>query len=393
MIANGKAFVGTPTGAPVFGMLAGGTETTASPTFSPSGGTINSTRQITISDATSGAMIYYTNNGTTFAATPSKQDTGPFTVSTSATVGAIGVVGSSTSSLASASFTVLPLAAVRYISPAGRTITFLQAITITDGTSGAAMYHTKVGSMPTLSGGTTKQYSGPFTHSASATVQAIAEASGFLSSNLYGAVFILQSSSMQIATISTNFLGLGTTPMGSSEFVDVVALSNWNGAAGASSTSPLALVDLNGNPTKATVTWTSDDVSDQTMTDQPGNSRMMRGDMDSEEMDTTTVTISWLPANANGYNVYVYAPGASKNSSNTGIDQIGGTRITVASVTPTYNSTFNGAFTQATPSNPVGNHVVLTIPHVWSFILSAIPSAASSGYERAAVNGMQIVAQ
>ena len=46
----------------------------------------------------------------------------------------------------------------------------------------------------------------------------------------------------------------------------MVALSDWNDAAGASNSSPLALVDHNGNPTAATVTWTSDDVWDQPIT-------------------------------------------------------------------------------------------------------------------------------
>ena len=120
--------------------------------------------------------------------------------------------------------------------------------------------------------------------------------------------------------------------MGSSEVAGVVALSNWNDAAGASNSSPLALVDHNGNPTAATVTWTSDDVWDQPITDQPGNARMMKGYLDNGRMDTTTVTVSGLPTNANGYTVYVYAQGASSNSSNNGDSiSISGTGITTTS--------------------------------------------------------------
>jgi len=172
----------------------------------------------------------------------------------------------------------------------------------------------------------------------------------------------------------------------------VVALGNWNDAAGASSTSPFALVDQNGNPTTATVSWTSDDVWDtSSIGDQAGNLRMMRGYLDNGEMDTTTVTVSGLPANANGYNVYIYADGESNNSSNTGVYQISGAGITTTSATLTYNSDFAGTFTQATASNPVGNYVVLAIPNVASFTLAAIPSTASTSFERAPVNGIQIV--
>jgi len=179
--------------------------------------------------------------------------------------------------------------------------------------------------------------------------------------------------------------------MGSSEVAGVVALSNWNDASGATSSAPLALVDQNGNATTANVSWTSDDVWDQPITDQAGNNRLMKGYLDNGNQDTTTVTVSGLASDPNGFTIYVYAQGASNNSSNTGIYQISGTGITTTSASLTYNSNFNGAFTQATTSNPVGNYVVLTIPNVSSFTLSAIPSTASSPYKRAPVNGIQIV--
>ncbi|MGC1606027.1 MAG: galactose oxidase-like domain-containing protein [Candidatus Acidiferrum sp.] len=190
--------------------------------------------------------------------------------------------------------------------------------------------------------------------------------------------------------INIDFVGLGT-PMGSTEVAGVVPMSNWNDATGASSSSPLALGDETGAATQATVTWTADDVWDQPITDAPGNVRMMEGYLDNGNQDTTTVTVSGLPSNASGFTVYVYAQGGSNGSTNTGIYQISGAGITTTSATLTYNSNFNGTFTQATESNPIGNYVVFTIPNVPSFKLSAIPSTATDGYERAPVNGIQIV--
>ena len=193
--------------------------------------------------------------------------------------------------------------------------------------------------------------------------------------------------------ISIDFVGLGTT-MGSSEQAGVLPKTNWNNATGASSSSPLALVDETGTPTNVTVSWTSDDVWDEPIADQPGSVRMMKGYLDNGHQDTTIVTVSGLPADPNGFKIYVYADGSnSGSSSNTGIYQVSGPGITASSVTLTYNSNFAGTFTQATASSTVGNYLILTIPNVSGFTLSAIPSTATSGFKRAAVNGIQIVPQ
>jgi len=80
---------------------------TAPPTFSPGGGTYLLPQRVTISDASPGAAIYYTTDGST-PTTSSTQYTGPFLVLTTTTVRAIAVVpGWSPSSVASASYFVL----------------------------------------------------------------------------------------------------------------------------------------------------------------------------------------------------------------------------------------------------------------------------------------------
>ena len=68
----------------------GGGGTVATPTFSPGAGTYTSAQTVTISDATSGATIHYTTDGSTPTAS-STTYTAPITVSTSETVKAIGV--------------------------------------------------------------------------------------------------------------------------------------------------------------------------------------------------------------------------------------------------------------------------------------------------------------
>ena len=48
-----------------FSYTEGSTTQAATPTFSPAAGTYSGAQSVTISDATSGATIYYTTNGTT----------------------------------------------------------------------------------------------------------------------------------------------------------------------------------------------------------------------------------------------------------------------------------------------------------------------------------------
>ena len=78
----------------------------ATPTFSPAGGSYNAAQTVTISDATSGATIYYTTDGTT-PTTSSSVYGAPITVSSSTVLKAIAVAsGLPTSNVAAASYVI-----------------------------------------------------------------------------------------------------------------------------------------------------------------------------------------------------------------------------------------------------------------------------------------------
>jgi len=86
-IANGKVYVGTTTGVGVFGLLTTSSKTQP-PTFVPQPGTYKLARTIKLQDATPGATIYYTTNGST-PTTSSKVYSAPIPFGTNLTVKAL----------------------------------------------------------------------------------------------------------------------------------------------------------------------------------------------------------------------------------------------------------------------------------------------------------------
>ncbi len=161
----------------------------AAPTFSPAGGSYTSARSVTLSDTISGAAIYYTTNG----ATPTSSSTlytGPISVTQTTTINAIAVASSfANSPVATATYTVnLHQAAAPTFNPAGGSYSSAQSVTLSDGTSGAAIYYTTNGSTPTTA---STLYTGPISVTQTTTINAIAVASGFPNSPVGTATYTI----------------------------------------------------------------------------------------------------------------------------------------------------------------------------------------------------------
>jgi hypothetical protein len=168
--------------------------TVSTPTFSPAAGAYASAQSVTISDATSGATIYYTTNGTTPTASSSRY-TGPIAVSSTETLEAIAVdTGDTNSAVASAAYTINtppPTVSTPTFSPATGAYTSAQSVNISDATSGATIYYTTNGTTPTTS---STPYAGPIAVSSTETLEAIAVKTGDTNSAVASAAYTITSS-------------------------------------------------------------------------------------------------------------------------------------------------------------------------------------------------------
>ena len=169
----------------------------ATPAFSPAAGTYTAAQTVTISDATAGATIYYTTNGIT-PTTSSTKYSGAISVSTTETLEAVALAtGGSLSAAVSATYTITssggngfkPPTATPTFSLAAGVYNFERIVTIGDTTTGATIYCTTDGSVPTTS---STQYTGAIEVSASETLKAVAIAKGNSLSAVASARYTIQ---------------------------------------------------------------------------------------------------------------------------------------------------------------------------------------------------------
>ena len=218
MVANGRVYVATFSDqVAVYGLLSPTTPAAATPTFSPAPGTYTGTQQVALSDATNGAVIYYTTNGTTPTTASAQYVAGtPLSVSASETIEALAVAsGYGSSAVASGTYTIsaLPAAATPTFSPPPGTYTGAQQVALSDATSGAVIYYTTNGTTPTTA---SAQYvSGtPLSVGATETLKAIAVASGYTTSAVASGTYTISAAGSGPVSVSLstadNIVGLGT---------------------------------------------------------------------------------------------------------------------------------------------------------------------------------------
>jgi N-acetylneuraminic acid mutarotase len=161
----------------------------AAPSFSVASGSYPSAQTVAISDATPGATIYYTTDGSKPTMASAIYST-PLTVASSATIEAMAVAGGySESAVAAAIYAILPTVAAPTFSVASGSYTSVQIVTISDATPGAKIYYTTDGSTPTTA---SSAYSSPLSIIATQTITAFAVASGYYPGPVASAAYTIK---------------------------------------------------------------------------------------------------------------------------------------------------------------------------------------------------------
>ncbi|MGB6829575.1 MAG: chitobiase/beta-hexosaminidase C-terminal domain-containing protein, partial [Terracidiphilus sp.] len=179
----------------------------ATPTFSPLPGAFTSAQSVTVADATPGAAVYYTVDGSTpTAASTLYSSSLPISVSATATIKAIATASGYTSSaVTSGTYTInLPMAATPAFSPAPGSYSTAQSVTLSDTTTGASIYYTTDGTIPTTSS-TLFSASSPIAVATTTTIEAMAVASGYTQSAVATGAYTFAATGPSISVVeSTN---------------------------------------------------------------------------------------------------------------------------------------------------------------------------------------------
>jgi hypothetical protein len=194
----------------------------STPVFTPTAGSYSSTQTVTISDATSGATIYYTTNGFT-PTTASAAYSSPINVSVWETLQAVAIApGYSLSPVGVATYTIgNGETAAPAFSPGPGDYDTTQTITLSDETSGASIYYTTNGTTPTTA---SILYSSAFSITASVTIEAIATASGYTQSGVETSIYTINSTAGSCDGMSVGSSVAGTANMNG--FVPFQSASN-----------------------------------------------------------------------------------------------------------------------------------------------------------------------
>jgi hypothetical protein len=212
-IASGRVYVGGEYEVSVYGLLNGATQA-AAPVLSPAGQMYHPSLQITITDSTPNAQIFYTTDGTA-PSTASTLYTGPFTISSTQTIKAVAVGnGLVASTVSSETYTLVNQVPTPTFSPVPGNYTTAQSVRIATAWPGSTIYYTTDGTTPTTS---SSQYTGPVSISATTTLKAMATAPNLANSFVASGLYTIVPNAANSINFSSGFTSAGLAFVGATK--------------------------------------------------------------------------------------------------------------------------------------------------------------------------------
>jgi hypothetical protein len=220
---------------------------TAAPTYSPASGGYHTVQSVTLHDATVGAVVYYTTDGST-PTTSSNKYTGPITASASTNFQAVALApGYSLSPVTKAWYTITLDAATPVISPAPGTYSTIQSVTLKDSTPGATIHYTLDGTYPTAS---STKYTGPIKATTTTSIIATAVAPSFNASPAARGTYTIVAPPPSITPESGTFTD--TTKVTMSDAVAGAVIHYTNNGSIPTSSSPVYTGPITVSPARTT---------------------------------------------------------------------------------------------------------------------------------------------
>jgi hypothetical protein len=233
------------------------------------------------------------------------------------------------------------------------------------------------------------------------------------------AAFVIVSASLSTAAQAANigidwYGGNGTgdqTQMLPGDIAGVIPHGNWNSFLGTSGTMPLNLDDASASG--ATLTWAnSPNDWDSGITEATSaNHKMMLGYIDTNDTSITNVGVTGLPASFTtpGYLIYIYTDGDNGTNHRAGRYEVNGVSQWGRDAGVNFTGTFTQGQTLVDPTIasggaidnvpqaimdtvPAGNYLIFGPYTGADFTLNVQASVSAGGTNRAALNGLQIVA-
>ncbi len=273
------------------------------PIFTPAPGTFSSSQAVTLVSLTPGSQIFYTTDGTS-PTTSSNRYSVPIVVTSSTVIKAFTTAsGLRNSPIVTANYAIqAQQTSPPAFSPAGGTFSVGQSVTLSTTTTGANIFYTTNGSIPTSS---STLYSAPISVSNNTTIKAIAVA-GLSTSSISSAAYAFQAFPPTFTPPGGNYASAQSVKLsdgspGAQIYYTVDGSTPTTSSTLYTGTNIAVNASMSFNAIAAVSGWTNSSVSSAayTINQQSGGTPALPGNLVATAVSATQINLTWLDNSSN----------------------------------------------------------------------------------------------